>query len=45
MPNQMSNKLGNNAPSIEQQIKIWQSVHKSLISLNDQGLEIKRINP
>lgn len=45
MPNQMSGQLGGNAPSIPQQVAIWQSVHRSLDTLNDQGLEIKRINP
>lgn len=39
----MTEELENNAPSIPQQIEIWQSVHQSLNNLKEQGLEIKRI--
>jgi CRISPR-associated protein Cmr1 len=42
MPKEMTQGL-KNAPSIQQQIEIWQSVHRSLNSLKAQGLEIKRI--
>lgn len=42
MPKEMSQGL-RNAPSIEQQVEIWQSVHQSLISLKEQGAEIQRI--
>lgn len=42
MPKEMIQGL-RNAPSIEQQVEIWQSVHQSLISLKEQGVEIQRI--
>ncbi|EIC30035.1 MULTISPECIES: hypothetical protein [Methylomicrobium] len=42
LPKEMTQGL-KNAPSIQQQIEIWQSVHQSLNGLKAQGLEIKRI--